>query len=534
MAFRSKQDGGRRAFKKVLDSEESRRKREEVTIELRRSKREEQVRKRRQQNQQQGAGGQTQPANQGELNQKLQQLPQLVQMVNSTDPGQQLEAVVWFRKLLSIERNPPIQRVIDSGVVPRLVECLSRSDRVDLQFEAAWALTNIASGTTDHTQEVIRHGAVNAFVQLLSSPSEDVREQAVWAMGNIAGDSTQCRDMVLQAGALRPLLNLCNEGAKITMLRNATWTLSNFCRGKPQPNFNEVSQALPTLAKLISFEDDEVLTDACWALSYLSDDTDPHNYKIQAVVQSGVVKRLVQLLMNQSAVVKTPALRTVGNIVTGDDLQTQMVLNMGALPLLLGLLCDKRKGIRKEACWTVSNITAGNVEQIQQVIDANIIPPLVEILGQSEFDIQKEAAWAISNATSGGTPQQIKYMVDRGVIRPLCELLGCREPKIIMVVLEALDNILQVGSQDVHQYNGENQFARHIEEAGGLDLIEDLQNHESEEVYKKAAKILTSGHFVLEGEEDDADAQPTLAMGQNQFAFGGQAQTPGNNGGYNF
>lgn len=275
------------------------------------------------------------------------------------------------------------------------------------------------------------------------------------------------------------------------MVRNATWTLSNFCRGKnPTPKWQQIQPALPVLSKLIYSLDEEILIDACWAISYLSDGS---NDKIQAVIESGVPRRLVELLMHTSTSVQTPALRSVGNIVTGDDIQTQIMINSGCLPALVHLLSSPKEGIRKEACWTISNITAGNTDQIQAVIDAGIIPPLIGLLNNSDFKTKKEACWAVSNATSGGLAkvEQIRYLVDQGAIRPLCDLLQSMDNKIIQVALDALENILKVGDLDrVRSSSGQNDYAYLIEECGGMEKIHNAQQNANQDIYLKAYSII--------------------------------------------
>lgn len=120
--------GERRAnFKNkgLFKGDELRRRREEQQVEIRKQKREENLSKRRNMDNI-GQSPEDEEAQDIEaLESQLNiELPQMVQGVFSENVDDQVQATTKFRKLLSKERNPPIEKVIECGVIPRFVQFL--------------------------------------------------------------------------------------------------------------------------------------------------------------------------------------------------------------------------------------------------------------------------------------------------------------------------------------------------------------------------------------------------------------------------
>uniref|UniRef100_A0A2K5N6X3 Importin subunit alpha n=1 Tax=Cercocebus atys TaxID=9531 RepID=A0A2K5N6X3_CERAT len=385
----------------------------EVNVKLRKAKKDDQMLKRRNASSFPDAAAsllEENLKNQGTINWSVDDI---VNSTNSNNVESQLQATQAAVKLLSREKQSPTDNIIWAGLIPKFVSFLGRTDCSPIQFESAWALTNIAH----------------------------ISEQAVWTLGNTYG-------------AVDPLLVLLAVPDMSSLvcgyLCHLTWTLSIVCcYNNPAPLYlfllDAVEQIFPTLVRLLHHDDPEALADTCWTTSYL---TDGPNKRIDMFLKTGVVPQLVKLLGASELPTVTPVLRPTRNIVTGTDEETQVVINAGALAVFPSLLINPKTNIQKEVTWTMSNITAVHQDQIHPIPH--------NILSRADFKTQKEAVCAVTSYTGGGTVGQVVYLIHCGIIAPLMNLLASKDTKIILVILNAISNIFQA-AEKLSLQNHENQ-----------------------------------------------------------------------------
>lgn len=86
-------------------------------------------------------------------------------------------ATTGFRKLLSFEIEPPIQKTADRNLIPRLFQLAQNTQSPKLQFEAIWCLTNIASSDSQFVLKLIENHAIPILISIMDSPTHiEVKE----------------------------------------------------------------------------------------------------------------------------------------------------------------------------------------------------------------------------------------------------------------------------------------------------------------------------------------------------------------------
>ena len=424
------------------------------------------------------------------------------------------------RKILSIPDDPPIDAVIELGLIPVLLQCLSSHVTTEEQkLEACWCFTNIASGTHKQTEYALQ--AAPYLIQFLGSSSSVFQEQAAWCLGNIAADD-EWRARLHSNGVVKPTLKLL-DSKNTEVLRTATWASTNLARGYRTSARPFVNQAGERMITLLNHDDPVIVSEVAWMLSFLTArEDDAVTYLLSKgfsnTLVNSFVKRIKHVFSDKTNEIEvsslTPFVRCLGNVLSGPDVWSESVLSrnevwdifyriiqISASQCMPGNCVTVRihRTLTKEVSWVLSNIAGGTPEQCQRLVKMNFVPALCVLLKECDFDVKREVAHVLFNIMSQNHARHLPLILSQqGTLEVLIRLLCAPDPAMIHLGIGFVSSVLEHRVKDGRQL---------VQELNGIELLENLQYRDNipPELCRMAKDIIDK-YFGEDDEEEEMDA----------------------------
>jgi len=368
-----------------------------------------------------------------------------------------LNCSVLLRGVLETDK-PPIQTVIDFGVVPRLIEILSSTENESIQFNLENVVVSLLAGTKEQVDMLVTNtGFLPLLVSLVESPHEGLQDKAILALGKIVDASSRIRDMLLQAGIIQPLLRvLQGSDVVLTTLEAASGTLSMCCLGMVN-GFATDKETLTVLTKLLVNDHETVVNNndhatvvrnACGALFNIL--LRLSHERVNDVISIGFIEPLLKILPNSPQYVQEPVLKSLYLISSRGDASIKALVLHDGISYLSKVLSssDLNEKNQKRTCYAITNIISGSRDRVQSAIDNDVVPSLVKLLTLEQNNKPEEAALSVLyRMTKAGSASQIKYLFTEGCLNSLFDMLNIIDCSSSVVALQTLSCILAVGKQ---------------------------------------------------------------------------------------
>jgi hypothetical protein len=396
------------------------------------------------------------------------------------------ETVVNIRKLAAAGEDPPIVEITQTGIVPHLLKYLDQSflSRSKIQFEILWILTNLTSGSPQITKQIYSTAFLKTINPFLYHQDDEVVILTLWLIGNLSGDADAIRHALVEHGIFEELHKVTKTRAAYPqeMLVHYTWIAANLACIRPA--FDKVEVIIQTMEKLMQFKDEEIVINTLWFFSHV---TNTDDVTLNKIINEKMVKLFIYYLDAAYFGIITPALRSLGNVLSSTNPDhLKLALENGALAKLCILLDNRKVAIRRETTWCVSNLLATDPNIFGFVLDTPILSKLYHIIRADVSDVKVEAVHSLANAIEIGTEEQIELLCDNGLLNLFPSIFSDSCVKVVLKGIDLLMHLLEKGEKIMEiKECSVNPILIHLEDKGLIACIEELQNHKAIEVYNK-------------------------------------------------
>lgn len=423
-------------------------------------------------------------------------------LIDADFKGNYLEILEYLKILRSLSTNKsytPGKELLQSGIV-RYLESYLSGEREEIVVESVWIMCNIVSSKDVKTEFVFEGKIANKLFQLLDPRSLEIYYNVVWTLGNISGDNLESRNSLISLGIIEILVESANylipsspttSGMPyeiLVALRETSWVMSNICRGKPYPAYSVVFPLLEIFVKMIFLNDMQMNENALWGLHYL---TDSENYKIKNLLKfHELIPLILNLSLHSDLVIKSPALRILGNICLSDDSDVLLLIDKGIFDIIEKCVQANNKYVRRDSSWMLANILAGGEEVIEQFLKMGEkrIAIIKDKVLHDENVVRAELIFAFSNLTVNSNLTQIIHMIDNDLIYILISSLELGDKRTVLTVLDAIQNLLRYNQ--INDLQEPNAIFKKLESYECGKVVEALQKYPDDVVYRRSMEII--------------------------------------------
>jgi importin subunit alpha-6/7 len=460
-------------------------------------------------------------------------LEQMAEGVNSEDTDVQLTATVKLRQCISRQDigdgslTLDVQRIIDLKLVPRLIHLLSFGTHPKLVYETCWVLTNICKETFPQTKTVVDAGVIPVLVTKFQTADHELKGQLAWLVGNIAAECVNFRKQFVEVGIVPLLSEFISTSFDKKMLgepmQTAVWAVGNLCLktlGKFLPAEDEMKDyedcdwtrsLLPTLTlwnRLLSkCNDFTVLNDTIFVVKNLFESP---TITPTMFYESGIVKGIVHGIQksddvgNHSRYLMNEMSKTLEgrNALLGCDAWLTTCWKILTMENKKDDAEDIVQTMHIQICCVVSKFLEEHKDRMKDLIDTKIIPAMFDLLYSTTVNwaVKKEVLTALSHAVHGEEAiPYVPYFVSQGVLQRFCGAFAIFDKFVLRDCLRGLEDVLKFGATTPGNMNT---YVSMVTDMGGVMKLVRLQQHQDNEVYLLALRILEI-FFADVLEEDD-------------------------------
>ncbi|ETN82839.1 hypothetical protein NECAME_07732 [Necator americanus] len=291
--------------------------------------------------------------------------------------------------------------IASDGEVELLLRIISNDTHpAETRVNAAWAITNMACMSDKVNHLIVDKGGIETLMSGVIAGTGEFRIQCIWALGNIAADCGNCKEKCRNTGLITVLARLLSQKVHTDLpdLKNIVWCVMNVLRGGIRNGTVPITTIQMLVSSLFALSRKyavwtELAKDCLWTLASIADDMHQGTQIDVVLNEPDLIDTAFEILDSQFSDLHHGALRILGNIITGNDVQTAAVVSHPRFYDILyrSMSYQSRPDVRREAAWMCSNIAASSQDHMDLLfLDWSIFEMLLEGVRSSEKKLKKE------------------------------------------------------------------------------------------------------------------------------------------------